>query len=415
MRPITLVEYPNNTFDLTFTEPEYKATLQYFLSQSSYGVPTIGDISIEETPHGIRLSCDEFIIAKDIQHEIDCAVRVEDRRRKELKKLNEAYKLRGLPIAKALDDLINAAETLKKEYLLDEECQEYEQSYKKTRRWVYPPETRHEYLILFRDTYAAIGHMVWAKPDKKQAIGRFFENELLSDAYSMHSMAMSWLAWHCDVTRPECIASFINHKDISLGWHALEALGNTITDKEYAISRLKEFVNAKSYYRQGLAIASLIELGSTDLLPLMKERMFASKTDLSGPAISYVATFEKENAAPLYIRLLKEQRYWEVKMTAMHLLCSYGDERAFESVIERIKKYISKPRSIGVYGRSEITYAIEFLHRFRNSEHKDKVYKTYDAIIKKSANLDESERVWIADHVEYFAQNKSFVVEDKTN
>ncbi len=151
------------------------------------------------------------------------------------------------------------------------------------------------------------------------------------------------------------------------------------------------------------AVVRLMDKGTLFSLPALKKALHYPASDVKISALHAIAKIAKDGEQETYLAALNDPKYPE-KMTAISQIEKFNDVRAVPSVIERLRKILSRKR-LRVYfdgHESEVTLAVKYLAQFKTGENADLIRKTYAMIQEKWPNLEllEQQRL-VESHTEF--------------
>ena len=141
------------------------------------------------------------------------------------------------------------------------------------------------------------------------------------------------------------------------------------------------------------AFCRLAHIGTERSLPSIKKHVLHSRQGVQIGALNAIGALAGSVDQDLYIDCLNEPKF-RYKWTAISMINQHCDERAASAVFERIKKMLSRKRSMDFHNpdnRTELIDALEYLVRIKS----DKLQAVCQMLTKKVDMLDERERKWI--------------------
>ena len=151
---------------------------------------------------------------------------------------------------------------------------------------------------------------------------------------------------------------------------------------------------------QWLALVAIREDSSPDLIePLLKALSTASAGPLVGSLVQNLAMLAKESHIDTYIDILQNQRSADAKSAAVRCIRKYGDSRAIDAVIKRVKSILARKRTrehwtFGSDINVELVDALIYLKKYEATD--ERIPKLFHWVAQKRNHLLQSEETeWV--------------------
>jgi HEAT repeat protein len=144
---------------------------------------------------------------------------------------------------------------------------------------------------------------------------------------------------------------------------ALGALGNAAgSEVEDVLLAVAE--RTQDPYDLVYVNAALGKVGSQRSLSYLTQAVSHAKEDVATSALAALTKIGTNRQQPLFLAALSDRR-WIVKWYAMQAIEAHGDAGAVDAVLTRAQYLLRRRRVSRQGGRSELSYALGFLWRYR--------------------------------------------------
>ena len=161
------------------------------------------------------------------------------------------------------------------------------------------------------------------------------------------------------------LAAYVRDPAWKVRWQAMESLAASGSPDAVA-PLLGVLENPRHRDDLPSANVALGALGSKAAIPALTLLIHHPVEDVKTSAIHALKEVGDASLTPVYLDALAD-RSWVAKWYAMHALAEHGDDRAIDAVCDRLRASLSRERKTKIGGKSEVTYALEYLHRWRSS------------------------------------------------
>ena len=192
---------------------------------------------------------------------------------------------------------------------------------------------------------------------------------------------------------PKVLGQYVHHPAWQVRWEAIESLGKS-GDPGAEGPLLELHGSDPDPMDYPFLHVALGQVGSQAAIPALVALIHHSKDDVKSSAIAALQELGDATLTPIYLDALTD-RSWVAKAYAMRAIAVHGDERAVDPVCRRVRSALSKERRTKFAGMTEVTYALEYLRRWRTSHPAADTTITW-VRTRTFERLQPDERVWFA-------------------
>lgn len=213
------------------------------------------------------------------------------------------------------------------------------------------------------------------------------------------SLSKLMLQQHADL-----VLQFAENKNSSIRHSAIQVLALYETNQEKIEAFLINILNnSRDEYDLTYANTTLQVQGTSHSIePLKKVINANTKTDVLNTGLYALDNIDGANQVDFFLEILEKKKDAWVKSTLTELIAKHADERAIDTLVDRVKKVLSRKRTTNIqYGKNqypEMVHALRYLTKFEFKDPKITKLKTW-ILEKKMDFLNETESKWVEENI----------------
>lgn len=241
------------------------------------------------------------------------------------------------------------------------------------------------------------------EPDLIHFLIKQLEKEKNKSFIGLNLSGISWcklrLSQYSDI-----VLRFAENKNSHIRHSAIQVLSLYESNKEQIEDFLIKVLNSsKDEYDLIYTNSTLQVQGTSKSVKSLKNVIQENKkSDLLNTGLYALDRIDGANQVDFFLKMLHDKKDAFVKSTLTELIAKHSDERAIDTIIDRVKKILSRKRMTNMhYGRDqfpEIVHALRYLTKFETEDSRIANLKIW-ILEKKMDYLDETETVWVENNI----------------